>query len=71
MAEQAVASLAVLALLGEEAPVDGDPAWVAHDGLDHAPDQEYEEQVEDHKQDDVGRWLDGEHELEHVDVVVE
>ena len=71
MAKQAVSSLAVLTFFGKEAPVDGHPSWITHNGLNHAPDEEDEEQMEDNEQDDVGCGLEGEHELEDIDIVVE
>lgn len=71
VAQQTVASFLVLAFLGEEAPVDGDSAGVAHDGLDHAPKQHGEEDVEDDEQDDVWGRFEPQQVLEHVHEVVE
>ena len=71
MAEKAVPPLAVLALLSEEAPIDGDSSRVANDGLDHAPDEEQEEEVKDDEEDDEGRRMQAYHVLEDEDVVIE
>ena len=71
MAQKAVPPLTVLALLGEESPVDGHASGVAEDGLDHAPEQHQEKHVEHDQQDDVWGRTQAEHELEHEHVVVE
>ena len=38
MTKKTIASLSVIAFLGEEAPVDGDFTCIAEDGPEHAPE---------------------------------
>lgn len=72
MAEQAIPAFAIVAFLGEEAPVDGHSAGVSQDGANHADQEQDEEDVEDDKEDDVGCWLELEHvEEDEYDVVEE
>ena len=71
MAEETVSTTAVVGLLSEEAPVDGDTAGVTQDGLYHAPGQQQEQDVEHHQQDDVRCRLQVDHVLVHEHEVVE
>ena len=71
MTQQAVSSLAVFALLGEEPPVDGHSARVTQDRLAHADEQKEKENVEDDKEDNIGRRLPVDHKLEDEHEVVE
>lgn len=71
MAQQTVAPFAVIALLGEEAPVDGDSARVRDDRLDHRPHHHEEQQVKDHGRHHHEAGPQPQHELEHERVVVE
>lgn len=71
MAQQTVSPLPVLALLCEEAPVDGHSTWVAEDGLAHAPQQQYEKEMEYDEEDYVRGGLSRNHEFVHEYEVVE
>lgn len=71
MAQQAVATFAILAFFREEAPIDGDSPWVSADGLDHTPNQEEEQNQEDDQENNVGGWSDPQHVLYYKDVEVE
>lgn len=71
MAEQAITSPLVLALLSEEAPVDGNPPRIPNDGLDHTPQQHEEEYMEDDQQDDPWSRSKSQQELHHEYEVVE
>lgn len=71
MAQQAVPSAAVISLLGEEAPINGHAARISQDGLDHTPQEQSEEDMEDNEEDNVGLGMKSDHVLEGEDIVVE
>ena len=71
MAQEAIPPFSILAFLSEKAPINGDSSRVAGDGLDHAPNQQDEEDVKNDEKDDEGCGSESKHVLEDVNEVVE